>query len=287
MAVILKGAPVSAAMIEKLKVRADALAACGISATIAIVRVGERPDDIAYEKSAGKRCAAAGVAVKNIVLPESVSHEYLAKEILALNENSSVHGVLLLRPLPKHIDESAICELLSPAKDVDSITAASLSGVFTGNGSGYPPCTAQAVIETLDYYNIDITGKNVSVIGRSLVIGKPVSMLLLGRNATVTMCHTKSADLPSICRRADIIVAAAGRAGVVGKDFVSPGQIIIDVGINVDANGKLCGDVDFETVEPVVSGITPVPGGIGTVTSTILAAHVIDAAEKSVDRLSV
>ncbi len=281
MATLLKGAAVSAALLENLTARADALRAKGVAPTLAIVRVGEKPDDIAYEKSAAKRCAAAGVAVENIVLPADVWEEDLRGVITALNADEAIHGVLLLRPLPKHIDESAVCELLSPKKDVDGVTSASLAGVFMNSGMGYPPCTARAVMETLRYYGVELKGKNAAVVGRSLVIGRPVAMMLLSEHATVTICHTRTRDLPNLCRKADILVAAAGRAGMITREYLAPGQIVIDVGINVDAEGKLCGDVNAHDADELAEAYTPVPGGLGTVTSTVLAAHVIDAAEKA------
>ena len=186
----------------------------------------------------------------------------------------------MFRPLSNKDDETAACALLAPEKDVDCMTSGSLASVFTGKGAGYPPCTAQACLELLDYYGIPLRGKRVTVIGRSLVIGKPVSMMLQSRDATVTMCHTKTVDMPAICRSADIIISAAGKAGVVDERFAFPGQIILDVGINVDENGKLCGDVKFDKVEPIVEAITPVPAGVGAVTTAVLAKHVIEAAEK-------
>jgi methylenetetrahydrofolate dehydrogenase (NADP+)/methenyltetrahydrofolate cyclohydrolase len=200
--------------------------------------------------------------------------------IREINGDPAIHGCLMFRPLPRKEDEEAACALLDPAKDVDCMTAGSLGGVFTGKRVGYPPCTAQACLEILDHYRVNLQGKRVTVIGRSLVIGKPVSMMLQSRNATVTMCHTKTVDLPSVCRTAEVLVVAAGRAGVVNQSYVSPGQVVIDVGINVDENGKLRGDVDFEGVEPVVSAITPVPGGVGAVTTAVLCKHVVESAEK-------
>lgn len=280
MAQIWKGAPVAAAIIENLSVRSSRLKDGNIVPTLAIVRVGERGDDISYETGAMKRCEKAGVAVKRFLLPANCTKEQLLAVISEINNDASIHGCLMFRPLPDKEIEKAACECLAPEKDVDCMTSGSLSGVFTGRDVGYPPCTAQACIELLNYYCVDLQGKNATVIGRSMVIGKPVSMMLQAQNATVTMCHTKSVDLPSICRRADILIAAAGKAGVVTADYVSPGQTVIDVGINVNAEGKLCGDVDFDAVEPIVSAITPVPAGVGSVTTAVLCKHVIEAAEK-------
>ena len=281
MAEILKGAPVAAALSEELIQRAEALKQAGTVPTLAILRVGERPDDISYETGAMKRCDKIGIAVKHFLLPENCTKEQLLNTIREINGDSSIHGCLMFRPLPDKDMEDAACALLAPEKDVDCMTSGSLASVFTGKGAGFPPCTAQACIELLDHYGIALGGKRAAVIGRSLVIGKPVSMMLQQRNATVTMCHTRTVDLSGVCREAEIVIAAAGKAGVVNRDFAAPGQIVVDVGINVDENGKLCGDVKFDEAEPVVAAITPVPGGVGAVTTAVLAKHVIEAAEKA------
>ena len=279
---LLSGKEVAASLNEKIKERAAALLEKGIHPTLCIIRVGENPGDLSYERGASKRCELLGVTCKKTVLQADVSQEELLQVIEDVNHDSKVHGVLLLRPLPRHIDRSVIENALDPAKDVDCMTDASMAGVFMGKQIGFPPCTPQACMEILDYYGIDPAGKKAVVIGRSLVVGKPVSMMLLGRNATVTVCHTRTADLSGQAREADILIAAAGRAGVVGKDFVREGQIVIDVGINVNEEGKLCGDVDFDAVSPVVKAITPVPGGVGSVTTSVLVGHVVEAAARSV-----
>lgn len=280
MATILKGAPVAAALSDELIRRVEKLKAEGATPCLAILRVGERPDDISYETGAMKRCEKIGIAVRQFQLPATYTRDELLDAIRQINEDDAIHGCLMFRPLPNKKDEEAACALLAPEKDVDCMTAGALATVFTGKGAGYPPCTAQACIELLDYYGVEPTGKRVTVIGRSLVIGKPVSMMLQSRNATVTMCHTKTVDMPAVCRNAEIVIAAAGRAKVVDERYAAPGQVIVDVGINVDENGKLCGDVKFETVEPMVEAITPVPAGVGSVTTAVLAKHVIEAAEK-------
>jgi methylenetetrahydrofolate dehydrogenase (NADP+)/methenyltetrahydrofolate cyclohydrolase len=218
------------------------------------------------------------VEVRNVVLPLNTTQEEVLRAIEALNSDDSVHGVLIFRPLPKHIGDAAVCGALNPSKDMDGITDGSAAAVFKGAGTGFAPCTAQASMEILDHYGIDPTGKRAVVVGRSLVIGRPVAMMLMQRNATVTICHTKTADMPSVTKQAEILVVAAGKAGAVGANYVSGGQTIIDVGVNVNAEGKLCGDVDFAAAEPVVAGITPVPGGVGAVTTAVLASHVVKAA---------
>ena len=281
MAEILKGAPAAAAITEDLTARAEALKAKGIVPTLAILRVGENDSDLAYERGAEKRCEKVGIAVKKILLPAQCTQEELLRAVESVNADDSVHGCLMFRPLPAHIDEALVSNALCAKKDVDSMTAASLNTVFTGKGDGFAPCTAQACIEILDYYGIELKGANVAVIGRSLVIGKPVSMLLQARNATVTMCHTKTVNMPEVCKRADILVVAAGKAAMVDESYTNAKQIVVDVGINVDAEGNLCGDVKFDAVEPCVAAITPVPGGVGSVTTAVLCKHVIEAAEKA------
>ncbi len=281
MAQLLKGAEVTAALNEKLQAEAEALKAQGVVPTLGIVRVGERPDDLSYERGATKRCEKIGVEVQKFLLPEDVSQQELLDLIHKLNQDSGIHGVLIFRPLPRHIDDEAVRAALAPEKDIDGITDGSLVGVFTGTDQGFPPCTPQACMEILDHYGIDCTGKKAVVIGRSLVVGKPAAMMLIKKNATVTVCHTKTADMPAVCREADILIVAAGRAGVVGREYVREGQIVIDVGINVKEDGSLCGDVAFEEVEPVVGAITPVPGGVGTVTTSVLVGHVVKAAKRS------
>lgn len=280
MAELLKGAPVAAALNEKTKAGASSLREKGIVPTLALVRVGENDADIYYERGAVKRCGAVGVEARSVVLPEDIAQEALLKVIEELNRDSSVHGVLIFRPLPKHIDDARIRAALRPEKDVDGITDGSLAGVFTGNGRGFSPCTAQSCVEILDHYGVDCAGKRAVVMGRSLVIGKPVSQLLLARNATVTVCHTRTRDLPAETKRADIIVAAVGHLNALEKQHVSPGQIVIDVGINTNGEGKMAGDADFEAVEPIVGAITPVPGGVGSVTTAVLVSHTVQAAAR-------
>ena len=278
MAKQLLGKEVTAALNEKIKANVAALKEKGINPTLGIIRVGENGSDISYERGATKRCEKLGVEYKKYLLPADATQEQVLAVIDEVNKDDSIHGVLLFRPLPKHLDQSVIENALDPAKDVDCMTDGSMSGVFTGKQVGFPPCTPQACMEILDHYGIDCTGKKAVVIGRSLVVGKPAAMMLIKKNATVTVCHTKTVDMPSVAKEADIIIVAAGRAGVVGADYVKPGQTIIDVGINVNAEGKLCGDVDYAAVEPIVDAITPVPGGVGSVTTSVLVGHVVEAA---------
>ena len=280
MAKQLLGKEVTAALNERIKADVAALKEKGVTPTLGIIRVGERPDDLSYERGATKRCETLGVEYKKYLLPEDVSQDELLKVIDEVNKDDNIHGVLMFRPLPKHINQSVVENALSAEKDVDCQTDASLGGVFTGKQIGFPPCTPQACMEILDHYGIDCTGKKAVVIGRSLVVGKPAAMMLIKKNATVTVCHTRTKDMPSVTREAEILIVAAGRAGVVGKDYVSPGQVVIDVGINVNAEGKLCGDVAYDEVEPIVEAITPVPGGVGSVTTSVLVGHVVEAAKR-------
>ena len=283
MAKLLKGKEVAAALNEQSVRKAAALKEKGITPTLAIVRVGEKGDDISYEKGAMKRCAAVGVEVKNVILPEDVSQEEFYQTLDDLNHDPSVHGILMFRPLPKHLDNEKARNAIAPEKDIDGCSDGSLAGVFTGNGRGFAPCTAEAAIAVLEYYGIDITGKNAVVLGRSLVVGRPLAMMLMQKNATVTICHTRTQNMAEITREADIVISCMGRIEILDSRFFSEGQTVIDVGITwSNEKKKVCGDCLFEEVEPVVRAITPVPGGVGAVTTSLLVRHVIEAAEKSV-----
>lgn len=281
MAMKLAGKEVVAKMGEELAARIERLKGAGVVPCLCIVRVGESPDDLSYERTAVKRAETLGIEVQRCVLDATASTEELLAVLREVNECEAVHGCLLFRPLPAHIDEVAVCEALAPEKDIDGITSRSLAGVFAGTGEGFAPATAQACLEMLDFYGIPVAGKRVAVLGRSLVIGKPVAMMLLARNATVTMCHSRTEDLAAVCREADIVVCATGRARAYGAEFFRAGQTVLDVGINFDAEGNLCGDVDYAAVEPVVDAITPVPGGLGSVTTSVTMAHVVQVAERA------
>lgn len=284
MAELLRGAPVAKILTEEVAERAARLAAAGVTPKLAIVRVGDNPSDGAYVRGALKRAERAGVEIELVSLPDTVSQEELMGEIARINADRSIHACLLLRPLSAHMDESAVCAALAPEKDVDGITPGSLFGVFAGEQTGFAPCTAEAVVELLERSGVEIAGSRVTVVGRSLVIGRPVAMLLMGKNATVTICHTMTHDLASECARADILVVAAGHAATVGASAVRAGQVVVDVGINVDETGALVGDVAFDEVEPLVRAITPVPGGVGAVTTAVLMEHVVEAAERAVQK---
>ena len=285
MAEILKGKPVADVITEDLKKRTEVLKGKGVTPTLAIIRVGEREDDLSYERGALKRAENVGANVKQVVLPEDVRQEELFEKIRELNEDKDVHGILMFRPLPKGIDGDAARNLIDPKKDVDGCTDLSLAGVFTGAKTGYAPCTAESAVAILKHYKIEISGKKAAVIGRSLVIGRPVAMLLMHENATVTICHTRTKDVPAVTRDADIIIAASGVMESVGREYLREGQSVIDVGISWnDEKGKLCGDVRYDEAENIVGAITPVPGGVGSVTTSILFSHVVDAAEKTITK---
>ena len=292
MAKQLLGKEVTDALNAKLAERATALKEKGVTPTLGILRIGENPSDLSYERGATKRAELIGIEVQKFVLPEDATKEQVLAAIDELNANTAIHGVLMFRPLPKHLtaDTDEICNRLDPRKDVDCMTDLSNAGVFEGRADlGFAPCTPAACMEILDYYGIDCKSKNAVVIGRSLVVGKPAAMMLMQKNATVTVCHTKTVNTAEICRNADIIVSAAGVLNSLTADYVRPGQVVIDVSINWDANkpnakgglGGIAGDAKFAEVEPIVEAITPVPGGVGSVTTSVLMKHVVEAAEKA------
>ena len=274
------GAPVAARMYENEQPVLAALAARGVVPTLAVVRVGEKEDDLSYERGL-RRVAEGKIALKSVVLPETVSAQEFHATLDELNADPSVHGILVFRPLVKPLRyEVNLDAAILPEKDVDGMTALAVSAAFRNAPDLCSPCTAQAVIEMLDYYGVDLAGKRVTVVGRSLVVGKPLSMLLLNRNATVTVCHTGTADLAAECRRADVVVACAGVRNLVTADGMREGQVLVDVGIHVDENG-LCGDVTAADAETAgVAALTPVPGGLGPVTNAVLVRNTIQAAKK-------
>ncbi len=276
----LRGMPVVKGLLEGFSIETKKLKEKGIIPKLVVIRVGAREDDLAYERGIYKRFGAVDALVETKELPEDVVQDEVENLIHSLNQDSSVHGILLFRPLPKHLNENEIKELILEEKDVDCMGSANNAHVFAGDGVGYPPCTPQAVMELLDFYGISLTGKKVTIVGRSMVVGKPLAMLMLGRNATVTICHTRTLNLEEECKKADILVACAGAAKMITKEFVSENQVVIDVGINM-VDDALCGDVDFAEVADAVASITPVPGGIGNVTTSVLLKHTIMSALKN------
>ena len=275
----LLGKPVADSIVESLAPDVEALKAKGVVPTLAVIRVGAREDDLAYERGLTKRFESANCAVKKIELPEDVTQEMLDAAVASADADSSIDGILMFRPLPKPLTDKNVLASISAVKDVDGMGLANMADIFSGAGEGHAPCTAQAVIEMLKFHGIDIKGKKVTVVGRSLVIGKPVAMLLLKDNATVKVCHTKTEDLKAECQWADIVVACAGKAKMLNADYFRAGQTVIDVGMNVDEEGKLCGDVDFAAVSEIVDAITPVPRGVGSVTTSVLLRAVVQNAK--------
>lgn len=273
----LRGMPVVTAIKESLSGDIEKLKNNGIMPCIAVVRVGAREDDLSYERGIMKRFGDAGAEVRTVGLPETCTQEELDNAVFALNDDVSVHGILLFRPLPRHLTDENITAKINPLKDIDCMGKINTALVFEASGEGYPPCTAQAVIELIDYNKIDLTGKRVVIVGRSMVVGKPLAMLMLAKNATVTVCHTRTKNLAGECKNADIIVACAGVARMITAGYVSVGQVVIDVGINI-VDGKLCGDVDYDCVAPIVDAATPVPGGVGTITTSVLLKHTVNSA---------
>lgn len=281
MAKVLKGAEVAAAINAEIEEGVERLKAAGTVPCLAILRAGDSPDDVSYERAALKKAEKLGLDARSVVLSENVETATVVRSIEALNEDESVHGVLILRPLPPQVDETAVRNALDPAKDADGLTDVSISGVFTGNGEGFAPCTAQSCMEILEHYGVELDGKRALVIGRSLVVGRSVAMMLLARNATVQIAHTHTSNTPHLAQKSDIIIACAGRAQMVDASYLRPGQTLIDVGINFTDEGKMVGDVDFDAAQSIVDALTPVPGGVGSVTTSVLCKHVVQAACKA------
>ena len=278
---IIKGKPVGDALSEVLKGECEALVKDGIQPKLAILRVGAKPNDLSYEKGALKKCDTIGIKAEVTELPEGTTQEQYIEALEKLNKDSSVHGILTFRPLPKGIDEEVIKNVIAPEKDVDCFSPMNTAKLMEGDKTGFPPCTPTAVVEILKHYNVPLKGAKVVVLGRSMVVGKPVSMLLLGENATVTICHSKTQDLQKVCADADVLVAGVGRARMVTADYVKEGAVVIDVGINAKPEGGgICGDVDTDDVLSKASMVTPVPAGVGSVTTSILAKHVIKACKQ-------
>jgi methylenetetrahydrofolate dehydrogenase (NADP+)/methenyltetrahydrofolate cyclohydrolase len=279
MSIVMNGIDVAKAMKEDLIKRVEALKENNVNPCLAIVRVGDRPDDLSYERGALKRMELVGIDSKVIELPEDINQDAFEEAFKLVNDDPDVHGILLFRPLPKHLDEEPVKTMINPVKDVDCMSSVNFAKVFCGDDTGYAPCTPEAVMEMLAYNQIDLKGKRVVIVGRSMVVGKPLAMLMLQKHATVTIAHSRTADLAATCREAEVLVAAVGRPRMITEDMVGGQAVVVDVGINVDEEGKLCGDVDFEHVEAKASYISPVPRGVGSVTTSVLAKHVVRAAE--------
>ena len=250
----------------------------GYIPTLGIVRIGSNSADISYEKGAVKKMESLSLKTKVFEFDENISSEDFIEEFKKINKDDEIDGILLFRPLPEHIDEKKVIEVLDERKDLDGISYKNIAKVFAGDESGFAPCTAKAVIKILESNNIELEGKNVVVLGRSMVIGKPVAMLAIQKNATVTLCHSKTADLKKVCKNADVLIVAIGRAKMINDDYIGEDAVVIDVGINF-FEGKLCGDVDLENVKNAAMA-TPVPKGVGAVTTSVLAQHLVIAALK-------
>lgn len=274
---IIKGKPVGDALSDQLKLECEALVKDGIQPKLAILRVGAKPNDLSYEKGALKKCETIGIQTEVTELPEGTTQDEYIAALEKLNNDASVNGILTFRPLPEGIDEEVIKNVIAAEKDVDCFSPLNTAKLMEGDKSGFPPCTPTAVVEILKHYDVELNGANVAVLGRSMVVGKPAAMLLLNENATVTICHSRTKNLEKVTSQADILVAAVGRAKMIKENSVKEGAVVIDVGINVDENGNLCGDVDTASVQDKVSMITPVPAGVGSVTTSILAKHVVKA----------
>jgi len=275
---LLTGKEVAQKMDQDIQAEVQALKGKGVNPALKIMIVGDAPDSLAYANSAKKMAEKNGIACDIEQLPGTTSQDEFVKVLKARNADKAIHGIIVMRPFPKQISEEVVKHILAPEKDIDCFNPVNAGKVMAGDKTGFPPATPQAVMEMLRFYDIPMSGMEAVVIGRSMVVGKPQAMLLLGENATVTVCHSKTKDLPGVCRRADILVAAIGKARMITPNYIKPGATVMDVGINVE-NDKLFGDVDTEPAKEVAGAITPVPGGVGTVTTRVLLKHVVKAAK--------
>lgn len=275
---LLTGKEVAQKMDQDIQKDVLELKAKGVNPALRIMIVGEAPDSLAYANSAKKMAEKNGILCEIEQLPGATSQVEFVNTLKQRNADKNIHGIIVMRPFPKQIREDVVKYILSPEKDVDCFNPVNAGKIMAGDMTGFPPATPQAVMEMLRFYQVPMSGKEAVVIGRSMVVGKPMSMLLLGENATVTVCHSKTQDLPGVCRRADILVAAIGKARMITKDFIKNGATVMDVGINVEGD-KLFGDVDTEPAKEVAGAITPVPGGVGTVTTRVLLKHVVKGAK--------
>jgi len=276
---IINGKEISAAVKERIKNEVEALKVKGIGVGLAVILVGENPASKVYVANKKKACEELGIKSFEFKLPEQTTEEELISLIKKLNEDSEVNGILCQLPLPAHLDESTVINTIVPEKDVDAFHPVNVGKIMIGDFD-FLPCTPAGIMEMLAYMNIDVCGKECVVIGRSNIVGKPMAMLLLHKNATVTVCHSKTKDLKVVTSRADVLVSAVGRAGFVTADMVKEGAVVIDVGMNRNAENKLCGDVDFDAVKEKCSAITPVPGGVGPMTIAMLMQNTLTAAKK-------
>ena len=282
MAIRLAGKPVSDALQAEIAERIEACRGRGVEPAMLLIRVGEREDDLSYERTILKRCEKLGILVQQKVFPADCTQEELTACIREGNADAKIHGIMMFRPLPKHLNEQQVIRAIDYRKDIDSVTRLSMAGIYADDPKVFPPCTAEAVMRILDYYEIPLEGKRAVIVGRSQVIGKPAAMLLMKRNATITVCHSRTQDLKKVTKEAELVVAAIGKPEMLDGSYFSEGQTIIDVGIHFRDDGSMCGDVKYDEAEPLASAITPVPGGIGSVTTSVLLEHIVRAAENVV-----
>ena len=282
MATRLAGKPVSDALQAEIAERIEACRGRGVEPAMLLIRVGEREDDLSYERTILKRCEKLGILVQQKVFPADCTQEELTACIREGNADAKIHGIMMFRPLPKHLDEQKVIRAIDYRKDIDSVTRLSMAGIYADDPKVFPPCTAEAVMRILDHYEIPLEGKRAVIVGRSQVIGKPAAMLLMKRNATITVCHSRTQDLKKVTKEAELVVAAIGKPEMLDGSYFSEGQTIIDVGIHFRDDGSMCGDVKYDEAEPLASAITPVPGGIGSVTTSVLLEHIVRAAENVV-----
>lgn len=280
----LRGKPVVDHLRDNIKKRVESLNSNDIIPRFLLIRLGNKENDLSYEKAIIKNCEAVGVNLVKKELPEDITQKDLVKEIEEANSDSTVHGIMIFRPLPKHIDEKEIGLTINPEKDVDAMSPINLGKLIENTDDGFVPCTPKGVIEMLEYNDFDFEGANVVILGRSLVVGKPLSMMFLEKNSTPTVCHSKTKNLKEITKNADLVVSALGRAKMLDESYFKEDTTVIDVGVNVDENGKLCGDVDYENVFGKVEKLTPVPGGVGSITTTVLMDQIVKACENQTSK---
>lgn len=275
---IISGKEVAKSITEGVKRSVEEIAAAGKRLPkLAIIRVGENPDDISYQRGAVKRMDLTGILHEEIIFEENIDKNRFYTEFKKINNDDSVDGILLLRPLPAHLEEEKVINLINPEKDIDAISPVSLGKIMTGDKECFAPCTAAGIIEILKFAGEDIKGKRVTIVGRSNVVGRPSALLFISNDATVTICHSHTKEIKAACKNAEILVVSCGQAKLINKDYVSDGAVVIDVGVNIDENGKLCGDVDIDSIKETAKACTPVPGGVGAVTTSILAKQVLSA----------
>lgn len=278
----LRGKAVSDSIREEVRRQAEEISRdLGRRPRLVILRCGEQPADLAYERNALKKVQDFGMEAVSVALPEDIGDSEFFRRFSELNEDKEVDGILLMRPLPPQLNEGFVISIMDAMKDLDGVSPVNAAGVYLGTES-FAPCTAEAVMELLHHYRIPVEGKHVVILGRSQVVGRPLSMLLLSENATVTICHSHTRDLEKLCKKADILISAMGKPAFVTADFLKKGAVVIDVGMNTDKDGKLCGDVDFESCSTRAKAITPVPGGVGAVTTAVLCRHLLQAAGRDI-----